>query len=59
MEYCQGLNIININLPFVAELERAFPVLFGERVCLVNFGALGQFAVGFHCKCGVSDKSRR
>jgi hypothetical protein len=41
------LDVVDVNC--VSELERTVSVLFVERVCLVDFRIVRQFAVRFHC----------
>lgn len=44
-----GLNIVDIDLPFVAEFESTLSIFLGEGICLVDFCILGQLAVGLYC----------
>lgn len=41
------LDVVDVDC--VSELERTVSVLFVERVCLVDFRIVRQFAVRFHC----------
>lgn len=53
----RGLNIVDIDLPFVAELEGAFTVFFGECIRLIDLGALWKLPIRFHWRGRVSDRN--
>ena len=42
------LYIVDVHLPVVTELKRAFAVLLSECVRLIDFGILWELAIRFH-----------
>jgi len=42
------LDIVDINLSFVAELEPEFAFFVSEGIRLVDLGIFGQLSIGFH-----------
>lgn len=44
----QRLDIVDVDLPFVSELECTFTILFSEGVSLIDLGILGEFPVCFY-----------
>jgi len=45
--------IVDVHLPFVTKLKRAFAFLLPKGVRLIDFGVLGKLAIRFYL-CGVS-----
>jgi hypothetical protein len=47
------LYIVNVHIPVVTKLERAFAFLLSKGIGLVDFGVLRELTIGFYL-CGVS-----
>jgi hypothetical protein len=47
------LYIVNVHIPVVTKLERAFAFLLSKGIRLVDFGVLRELTIGFYL-CGVS-----
>lgn len=45
-----ALDIINIDVPFVTELEGAFSFFFAKGFCLVDLGIFGEFSINLDWK---------
>jgi hypothetical protein len=48
------LYIVDVHLPVVTKLKRAFAFLLPEGICLIDFGVLGKLAIRFYlCRVRV------
>lgn len=47
------LYIVNVHIPVITKLKRAFAFLLSKGICLVDFGVLRELTIGFYL-CGVS-----
>ena len=45
------LDIVNVHLPVVTKLERAFAFFLSKGICLIDFGILREFTIRFYL-CG-------
>jgi hypothetical protein len=53
--YTTGIHlyIVDVHLPVITKLKRAFAFLLPEGIRLIDFGVLGKLAIRFYL-CGVS-----